>query len=89
MFQLMKSMARPDHPFNKFSTGNAETLEKSPTDLGLNIRELLLDFYGKHYSANIMKFVVYGKESLDTLQKWTTVRLLSDDLPVKDESSIV
>lgn len=74
MFQLMKFMAREDHPFHKFSTGNAETLDKMPKDHGLEIRKLLLDFYEKHYSANMMKFTVYGKESLDTLQAWATER---------------
>ena len=76
-FQLMKSMARPDHPFNKFSTGNKETLEMYPTDKGLNIHDILLSFYDKYYSANIMKFVLYGKESLDMLQNWAEQKLSS------------
>ena len=69
-FQLMKSMAKTDHPFSKFSTGNAETLKITPEKEGYNIRELLLDFYEKYYSANIMRVAVYGSDSLDTMQKW-------------------
>jgi len=67
-FQLMKELAKEDHPFHSFSTGNLETLKNSPEKAGINIRELLLDFYRKHYSANVMKVSVYGKDSLDTLQ---------------------
>ena len=64
----MKALARDGHPFQSFSTGNLETLQKLPESLGINTRDLVIDFYKKHYSANIMKLVVYGKESLDTLQ---------------------
>ena len=64
-YQLFRSTSKKDHPFNKFGTGNKETLSH-PT-----IREDLLSFYNKYYSANIMKLCVYGKEDLDTLEKWT------------------
>lgn len=36
----------------------------------LNIRDLVIDFYHKYYSANQMKLVVYSKESLDQIQSW-------------------
>jgi insulysin len=64
----MKALARDGHPFQSFSTGNLDTLQKLPESLGINTRDLVIDFYKEHYSANIMKLVVYGKESLDTLQ---------------------
>jgi len=64
-YQLFRSTSKKGHPFNKFGTGNKETLSH-PT-----IREDLLAFYKKYYSANIMKLCVYGKEDLDTLEKWT------------------
>ena len=67
-FQLMKHMSRPDHPFSNFSTGNLKTLKIIPESLGANIRELCMDFHKKYYSANVMKVVVYSKESLDTMQ---------------------
>ena len=66
----MKSRARDDHPFNSFSTGNADTLMKTPESLGLNPRDIVIEFYKKYYSSNIMKLAVYGKDSLDTMQKW-------------------
>lgn len=65
----MKSRAREDHPFCSFSTGNADTLMKTPESLGLNPRDIVIDFYNKFYSSNIMKLAVYGKESLDVMQK--------------------
>jgi len=69
-YQLLKSMARDGHPFRSFSTGNADTLLKGPEAAGKNPRDVVIEFYHKYYSSNIMKLVLYGKEDLDTLQKW-------------------
>ena len=69
-FQLIKSLAKSEHPFSKFSTGNLDTLGTSPKNEGVDVRKLLIDFHAKYYSANIMRVAVYGSESLDTLQKW-------------------
>ena len=74
-FQLLKSLAREDHPFHKFSTGNKDTLETKPLENNLRIHEMLLEFYNRYYSANIMKFVLYGSVSLDELQKWAVEKL--------------
>ena len=41
-----------------------------PGEMGLNMRERLLAFHKQYYSANVMKLVVYGFQSLDTLQSW-------------------
>ena len=43
-----------------------------PISKGIDIRNVLLDFHAKYYSANIMKLVISGKEDLDTLQEWAT-----------------
>lgn len=69
-YQLFKSMARPDHPINSFSTGNKETLGDAPKAAGSNIRDMMIAFYKKYYSANLMSVVIYGNSSLDELQKW-------------------
>ncbi|XP_025073712.1 insulin-degrading enzyme-like [Pogonomyrmex barbatus] len=66
--QLDKSSACPDHPFSKFGTGNRETLDIIPKQKGINVRDRLLEFYEKYYSANIMSLCVLGKESLDELE---------------------
>jgi len=67
---LLKSLAKPEHPISKFSTGNLETLHAAPVALGLNIRELMIEFYAQHYSSNIMKLVLYGNHSLDDMEQW-------------------
>jgi insulysin len=69
-YQLLKSLAHPNHPLNKFSTGNLETLKTIPDQLGINLRERLLQFHQEHYSANLMTLVLYGNQSLDQLQHW-------------------
>lgn len=69
-YQLMKSMAKGEHPFSKFSTGNLETLLTGPSTCNLKTRDLLLTFYKTYYSANLMKVCIYGKESLDCLQEY-------------------
>ena len=70
--QMLKTLSREDHPWNKFSTGNSETLggERDGSELGANAREACIAFHKKFYSSNIMKVCVYGKESLDQLQEW-------------------
>lgn len=63
--QLEKHLSNPEHVYSKFGTGNLETLNVE------GIREILIKFHEKFYSANLMKLVVYGRESLDELQSWT------------------
>lgn len=62
--QLERNLSSSEHPYSHFGTGSAETLNKP------GIRNIIVDFYNKHYSANIMKAVIYGKESLDQLAEW-------------------
>ena len=70
--QLSKSLANPAHPYHKFSTGNLKTLKDDPLKRDVKIREAFIAFYEKHYSANRMKLVVLGQESLDVLESWVT-----------------
>jgi insulysin len=67
-FQLQKSTADPDHPFSKFGTGNQVTLEKIPKEKNIDVRDVLLKFHEKWYSASIMKLCVLGRETLDELE---------------------
>ncbi|KAK5120857.1 hypothetical protein LTR85_005924 [Meristemomyces frigidus] len=82
--QLNKSLSSKKHPFHGFSTGNFKVLHDDPIQRGVAIRDEFISFYQKNYSANRMKLVVLGKESLDELQSWV-VELFSDvknqDLP--------
>jgi insulysin len=76
-FQLNKSLCRKDHPYSKFGSGNLKTLRDLPKELDLDLRSMLLDFHKKYYSANIMKLVLLGKESLEELEE-LAVKYFSD-----------
>jgi insulysin len=67
--QLEKTLSNPNHPYSHFGTGSSVTLGENTAARGLDIRSILIEFYEKHYSSNLMKLVVYGKESLDELQR--------------------
>ncbi|CAI5492294.1 unnamed protein product [Closterium sp. Naga37s-1] len=66
--QLQKSFCSPQHPFYKFNVGSLETLREVPEASGRDIRQELVAFYEKYYSANLMHLVVYGKDSLSSLR---------------------
>lgn len=70
LHQLNKGLSNPEHPFNHFSTGSWKTLHDEPIARGIQIREEFMNFHAKHYSANRMKLVVLGRETLDTLEEW-------------------
>ena len=62
---VLQEQVNPQHPLSKFTVGNLDTLadfEDRP------LRDELLAIYKKYYSANIMKLVVLGSDSLDELQ---------------------
>ncbi|KAJ1959317.1 metalloprotease, partial [Dipsacomyces acuminosporus] len=69
-YQIEKELSSPNHPFNLFATGNAETLTGAAKELGVDLREELLKFHAKYYSADIMKLVIVGRDSLDQLTEW-------------------
>ena len=72
--QLVKSLCREGHAYNKFGTGNTETLggirELSSDVEHRTAREACIAFHKKYYSSNVMKVCVYGQEDLNTLQMW-------------------
>jgi insulysin len=68
--RLERSLSNPDYPYNCFGCGNLVSLKEVPLSRGLDVREAFIKFYEQHYSANLMKLVVLGRESLDQLQKW-------------------
>ncbi|CAO1629238.1 unnamed protein product [Parajaminaea phylloscopi] len=69
-FQLEKSLSDPSHPYSHFGTGSAKTLWDEPRKRGQDVRDELLKFHDRYYSANVMKLVVLGRESLDKLTEW-------------------
>ncbi|KAJ1666447.1 metalloprotease [Coemansia sp. RSA 1813] len=69
-FQIEKELSSSDHPFSMFATGNYDTLSGAAKEMGIDLRERLLEFHSKYYSADIMKLVVVGRDSLDQLTEW-------------------
>lgn len=67
--QLMRSTSNPEHAYNKFGTGNKETLDIIPKSRGISTRDELLKFHKQWYSSNTMALSVLGAEPLDKLQE--------------------
>jgi insulysin len=99
MFQLNRELSSEKHPYHNFATGSYQTLHDEPLSKGIKIRDAFINFYKEHYSANRMKLVVLGRESLDELQGWveeffTAVpdqnlpQLRWDGIPVYGESDL-
>ena len=91
-FQLLKSYANPDHPFNKFGCGNYKTLtnggdikgEKAEVSGGTNPRDDLIQFWEDNYQTPKMKLCVVGRAGLDELQK-TLEETFGDIKPPSDK----
>ncbi|MDH3714541.1 MAG: insulinase family protein [Gammaproteobacteria bacterium] len=64
--QAWKEVANPQHPFTKFSVGSLDTLSDRE---GASIRNELIGFHKRHYSANIMALTVLGREPLPVLRQ--------------------
>lgn len=62
---VLQQVMNPEHPFSQFTVGSLDTLADRPD---ATVRDDLLAFYDKHYSANQMKLAVLGSESLDELE---------------------
>ena len=73
-YQLIRSMT--SSPFNHFGSGNSETLNIP------GIRDMVIEFYQKYYSANLMTLALYGKESTEVLDEYA--RALFSSIPNKN-----
>ncbi len=62
---VIREVVNPAHPYSILGVGTSETLASRP---GQAVREDLLAFYRRYYSANLMALTVLGSEDLDTLQ---------------------
>ena len=70
-FAAWRQTLHPDHPLSRFLIGNAETLADRP---GADVRDDLIRFYDRYYSAHVMKLVVVGREPLDVLERRVRTR---------------
>ena len=78
-YALTQSLADPVSNYNRFSCGNLKSLS-SPT-----LREDLLNFHRRWYSANLTTLCITGKFDLATLEKWVTEKfspIVNKDLVV-------
>lgn len=66
---VFKQIVNPEHPFSTFSVGSLDTLRDTSSQ---TLRQALQAYYQRYYSANIMKLVVVGRESLDELEAMVT-----------------
>ena len=73
---VLQEVMNPEHPYSQFAVGSLESLADRPQ---ASIRDDLLAFYEKHYSANAMRLVVLGSDSLDELE--TLVRPMFSVIP--------
>ncbi|WP_298441165.1 insulinase family protein [uncultured Ferrimonas sp.] len=65
-YQVHKETVNPLHPFAKFSVGNQQTLEDRD---GKPVRDALIAFHQRHYSANQMTLALVQPEPLDELER--------------------
>lgn len=79
VMDVFKEVVNQQHPFASFSVGSLDTLMDSGE---AQLRQALLDFYGRWYSADIMSLTVLGRESLDELE--AMVRSRFDAVPKRD-----
>lgn len=66
MAQVSAETLNPAHPGSRFSGGNLETLSDKPGSL---LRDALLTFRDKYYSANLMRAVIYSNKPLPELAR--------------------
>ncbi|CAA0111287.1 Protease 3 [Halioglobus japonicus] len=65
---VLQEVFNQEHPYSQFTVGSLETLADRPDS---EVRDELVQFYNKYYSANIMRLVVLGSQSLDELEALT------------------
>ena len=63
--QIYSYLSKKDHEYNRFTTGNYETLIKNETD---DILNKLKHFHKKNYVSEKMKLVIYSNDELDDLE---------------------
>jgi insulysin len=63
-----KETSRQDHPYSKFTVGNAKTLRHEPVLKGIKVKDELIKFHTKFYSSNQMTVCLYDHRGLDEIQ---------------------
>lgn len=68
IYRILKETSNPAHPYHQFATGNLESLKGNDPDYTL-LRKELIKYFDENYSANRMKLVVVGKDSVAQLER--------------------
>ena len=67
-WDVLKTLVNQEHPFSKLSVGNLETLSSGDSATAdQRLREQLLTFYERYYSANLMTLVMVDNRPLDEM----------------------
>ena len=82
LWAARRQLVNPAHPLSRFAVGSEHTLRDRD---GITARQKLLEFYNRHYSADLMTLTVVGAESLDQLEQWVTQ--LFAEIPDRDASA--
>ena len=77
-----KAVFNPKHPMSRFSVGSLSTLEDRP---GKPVRDDLIEFHRRYYSANAMTLVVFGREPISILRQWVSERF--EEIEDKNQSA--
>ena len=83
---MLKKHSKKDHPYTKFFTGSLKTLNHP------SIRDDLIKFYNKYYSANLMKLIVYSDEKIETLESWVKeffIHIKNKNLPSPNKDNAI
>ncbi len=62
--QAMKTLFNPEHPGSRFTVGNIDTLGNIPAS---QLRDLLVNFFERHYTPDNMVLTLTAKQSTETL----------------------
>ena len=77
-WDAMKQVFNSEHPASRFTVGSLETLANDESGA---LRDALIAFWHRHYSADRMTLAVLGREPLAELERWTQTSLQTDVLP--------
>ncbi|KAJ1963722.1 metalloprotease [Dipsacomyces acuminosporus] len=73
-YRIVTSTLNSKHPISRFNVGNRDTLKLAAERLGVDLREEVVRFYNRYYSADIMKLVVVSNSSLDQMTEWVVAK---------------
>lgn len=66
LFHALRQLAKEDHPFSRFGTGNYATLSRIPTR---KLRAKVVEYFESNFFSSNMVFVIKGPQSVNHLRK--------------------